>query len=49
MPMTATMTTAMMATSVVIKGASAGSSGSIGCIGAGAGPTPIAVSAYDAQ
>jgi len=48
MPMIATTTTAMiMAISVVMKGASVGSSGSIGCIGAGAGPTPTAVSAYE--
>ena len=40
MPMTATTATAAtMATSVVIKGASAGGSGSIPSPGVGAGPT----------
>ena len=47
MPITdATATTAMIATSVVIKGASVGS-GSIGPDGAGASVTPMAVSAYE--
>ena len=50
MPMTATTATAMiMAISVVINGASVGSvgSGSIGPEGVTAGPTPMAVSAYE--
>ena len=38
---------AIMATSVVRKGDSVGASGSIGVAGDGAGPTPIAVSAYE--
>ena len=46
--MTATATAAMMANSVVIRGASVGS-GSIGCAADAAGPTPIAVSAYELQ
>ena len=46
--MTATATAAMMAISVVIKGAS-DASGSIGCAGDGAGSTPTAVSAYELQ
>jgi len=50
MPMIAIITTAMiMAISVVIKGASAGASGSIGCIGAGAGPTDNPVASYELQ
>ena len=40
-------TAAIMAISVVMKGASVAGSGSIGCDGDGAGPTPIAVSAYE--
>ena len=48
MPMTATMTTAMMAISVVIKGASDGS-GSIGPAGAAAGPTDNPVASYELQ
>jgi len=50
MPMIAAITTAaIMAISVVMKGASAGSvgSGSIGPDGAGAGSTPKTVSAYE--
>ena len=48
MPTTAIMTTAMMASSVVVK-ANASGSGSIGPAGDGAGSTPMAVSAYELQ
>ena len=50
MPMTATTATAiMMATSVVINGASGSGSGSIGPAGEGAFTTPSAVVAYELQ
>ena len=50
MPMIAAITmAAIMAISVVIRGSGSVGSGSIGVPGVSSGPTPIAVSAYDAQ
>ena len=46
--MHATATAAIMATSVVPNANADGSSGSIGCAADTAGPTPMAVSAYEA-
>ena len=47
MPTAAIMTTAMIASSVVPNANAVGSSVSIGCAADTAGPTPMAVSAYE--